>query len=59
VHFTKFYQDDVIKEGEMGGACSNHGRGDEVLIKFNRKTEKKRLPCIPRRRWKDDTKMDL
>jgi hypothetical protein len=25
VRFTKYYYDDIIKEGEMGGACSMDG----------------------------------
>jgi len=43
----------------MGGACSAYG-GDERRVRgFGGKTERKRPLRRPRRRWKDNIKMDL
>jgi hypothetical protein len=47
-----------MKEDEMGGAYSTHGR-DEKCIHLIGKPEGKRSHGRPRRRWEDDIRMDL
>jgi hypothetical protein len=32
--FTKYYYGAQIKEDEMGGACSKHGRDEECMTIF-------------------------
>jgi hypothetical protein len=44
--FTKYYYGDKIKEGEIGGTCSMHGR--------DKKSDGKRPLGRPRRRWKNN-----
>jgi hypothetical protein len=54
------YQDDQIKENEMGGACNTHEseRRNAYEI-FVGKPEGKRPLGRPRRRWEDNIRMDL
>jgi hypothetical protein len=49
---------DVI-EGEMGRACSTNWGAEECRQNIGGKPEGKRPLGIPRRRWLDNTKMDL
>jgi hypothetical protein len=49
----------IIKEDEMGGACSTHGTYEECTQKFSRKTGSKRRFGRRGRRWKNNIKMDL
>jgi hypothetical protein len=41
--FTKHYQDDQIKEGDMGGTCSAHGVDEKFVQNFGFKA------------WKEET----
>jgi hypothetical protein len=34
---VRYYQDDQIEEGEMGGALSTHGRNEKYIQEFGRK----------------------
>ena len=43
----------------MGGACSMYGEGRDVYRILVVKPEGKRPLGRPRRRWEDNTKMDL
>jgi hypothetical protein len=43
----------------MNGACSAYGGKERVLRVLVSKPEGKRPPGRPRRRWKDNIKMDL
>ena len=43
----------------MGGACSAYGRGESCAKGSGGKPEGKRTSRRPRRRWKDNIKMDL
>jgi len=38
VRFTNYYYGDQIEEGEVGGACSTHGRDDKCIQYFGWKT---------------------
>jgi hypothetical protein len=50
---------DKIQKIEMGGACSEYGEGRSVYRVLVGKPEEKRPLGRPRRRWKDNIKMDL
>jgi hypothetical protein len=43
----------------VGGTCSMHGGGDKCLQDFGWEARGKRPLGRPRRRWEDNTKMDL
>jgi hypothetical protein len=43
----------------VSGACSTHGRGEKIVQAFGGKSEGKRPFVRPRRKWKDDIRMDL
>jgi len=43
----------------MGGACSTHGKIRSVYTIFIRKPDGRRPLGRPRRRWKDNIRMDL
>jgi hypothetical protein len=48
-----------VREDEMGGTCSTHGeKRNSYRILFG-KLEGKRPLGRPRRRWEDNTRMDL
>jgi hypothetical protein len=38
VLFSKYCKGELIKDGEMGGECSTHGRDEEFVQTFIRKT---------------------
>jgi hypothetical protein len=42
-----------VREDEMGRACNAHGSEDEFIYDFGGKARR------PRRRWKDNIRMDL
>jgi len=50
---------DKIETNEVGGACSMYGEGRDVYRILVVKPEGKRPLGRPRRRWEDNTKMDL
>jgi hypothetical protein len=47
-----------VKEDEMGGECSTHGRNEKWYTIFIRKLEGKRPLVRPRRRWEDTIRLD-
>ena len=57
--FTKYLSDDQIKTNEMGEVCSTYGESRGVYRVTVRTPEGKRLLGRPRRRWKDNIKVDL
>jgi hypothetical protein len=59
VFFTKYYQDDHIKETEMDEACSIHGELRNVYKVLVGKPEGRRSLGRPRCRQEDNIKMDL
>jgi hypothetical protein len=46
-------------KNEVGGTCGMHVGGERCLQSFGWGPEKKRPLGRPRRRWKDNIKMDL
>ena len=50
---------DKIEKNEIGGACSAYGEGRGLYRVLVGKPEGKRPLGRPRRRWEDNTKMDL
>jgi hypothetical protein len=50
---------DLTKEGEMGGARSEHGEMRNAYKFLVRKPEGRRQLGRPRCRWKDNIKLDL
>jgi hypothetical protein len=54
----QYYSGDQIKEDEMGGACSTHGRDEKCIQYFGGKPEGKRLGR-PRCTWEDNIRMEL
>jgi hypothetical protein len=40
VIFTKYYSENLIKDGDVSGACSRHGRDEKRLENFGRKTRR-------------------
>jgi hypothetical protein len=58
--FIKYHHGDQIKWDEMGGICSTNGRDERhacnILVG---KAEGKRQLGRPRRRYKDNIKLDL
>jgi len=59
VLLTKCYSGDLIKNNEMGGACSKYGDRRGTYRVLVGSPEGKRPFGRPRRRWKDNIKMDL
>jgi hypothetical protein len=57
----KYYYADQIKENEVDGTCSTHGRGEErtVYKVLVGKQEGKRPLERPRRRWEDGIRIDV
>jgi hypothetical protein len=51
----RYYKDSKVKENEMGGTCSAHGRHESSYEVLVGKPEGKR----PRHRWEDNIRMDL
>jgi len=43
----------------MGGACSAYGGEERCVLGFGGKPERKSQRGRPRRRWEENTKMDL
>jgi hypothetical protein len=59
VLITRYYQEDQMKENEVGEACGTHARGEKRVQGFLvGKPEGKRPLERPRRRWEDGIKMD-
>jgi hypothetical protein len=56
---TKYYPGDQIKNNEVGGACAKYGGKERCIKGIGGKPEGKRPLRRPRRRYKDDIKMDL
>jgi len=56
---TQYCSGGKIEKNEMGGASSAYGKLKGVYRVLVRKTEGKRPLGRPRRRWKDNIKMDL
>jgi hypothetical protein len=56
---TQYFAGDKIEKTEMGGACSTVGEERDVYWVLVRKPEEKRPLGRPRRRCKDNIKMDL
>jgi hypothetical protein len=50
---------DEIKEYEMGGAYSKHGRGEKRKQNSGRKTRREKTTGILRRGWEDNIRMNL
>jgi hypothetical protein len=50
---------DQVKDVEVGGTCSTHGRDEKCIQYLGWKTEGKRLLGRPKRRWKDNIRVDL
>jgi hypothetical protein len=48
-----------MKEGDMGGACSVHGKMRNMYKILVGKPEEERLLGRTRYRWEDNIKMDL
>jgi hypothetical protein len=48
-----------MKENEVGGTCGTHGEGRGVYRVLVGRPEGRRPLGRPRRRWKDNIKMDL
>jgi hypothetical protein len=48
-----------MKEGEMGGACSTHGRAEKSIKNIRWKPERKRQLERARRKLEDNFRMDL
>ena len=48
-----------IEKNEIGGVCSTYGEGRGEYRVLVEKPEEKRPLGRPRRRWKDNIKMDL
>jgi hypothetical protein len=59
VLFSKYNQNDQVKEDEMGRACSTNGEKRNAYKILVGNPEGKRPPGRPRRRWVDNIKMDL
>jgi hypothetical protein len=57
--FSKYNQNDNVKEDEMGGACSTNGVKKNVYRLLVGKPTGKRPLGRPRCRWVDNIKMDL
>jgi hypothetical protein len=57
VRFTEYYYGNKLNEGEMGKACSTHGRGEKCILIG--KPEERRPVGRPRHRWEDNIRMDL
>jgi hypothetical protein len=55
----KYFSCDRIENNEMGGACSTYGGRKGVYRILVGKPEGRRQFGRPRRRWKDNIKMDL
>jgi hypothetical protein len=49
----------ILLEDEVGGTCNTHGEGESVYKVLVGRTEGKRPLEGPRRRWKDNIKMDF
>jgi threonyl-tRNA synthetase len=56
---AKYNLNDQDKGDEVGRACSTHGEKWNAYRVLVGKAEEKRLLERPRRRWKDNTKLDL
>jgi len=56
---TKYYSGVQIKKNELGWARSAYGEEERYIEGFGRKPEGKRRPGRPRRRWKDNIRMNL
>jgi hypothetical protein len=54
-----YYSGDQIEKNEMGGACSTYGEIGGVHKSLVEKPEEKKPLRRPRRRWKDNIKMDF
>ena len=59
VLLTKYYAAGKIKTNEMGRACGTYGEDRGVHIVLVGKPEGKRPLGRPRRRWKNNIKIDL
>jgi len=56
---TKYCSNDKIEKNEMGGACSTYGVRRDVYRILLGKLEGKKPLVRPRRRWEDNTEIDL
>jgi len=56
---TKYYSGDQIKKNEMDRARSAYGGEERYIEGFGREPEGKRRPGRPRRRSKDNIRMNL
>ena len=56
---TKRYSDDQVTKGEMGGACGTYGEKRKTQIAIVNVGQLKGLLVRPRRRWEDNSKMNL
>jgi hypothetical protein len=59
VIITKYYSGDQIKKSEMGRARSAYGGKERCIEGFGREPEGKGLLRRPRRRSKDNIRMNL
>jgi hypothetical protein len=58
LHYICQYE--IIKEDEIGRACSTHGEEEACIKGFGGKARRKETTRIrPRRRWEDNIKIDL
>jgi hypothetical protein len=48
----------AIKRWRMSGACSTYGTDEKCIQSFHRRPEGKRSLGRPRRRWKDNVRID-
>ena len=55
---AKYYGDDPVKKGEMGGACSTYGENINTYRVLVGGHEEKRARGKPRHIWKGNIKMD-
>lgn len=51
---SRYYCNDQIKEHEIGGACSMHGKQDRILVG---KFQGRRPPGRLGRKWEDNIEM--
>jgi hypothetical protein len=56
---TQYCASDKMKKNEMGGACGAYGEGRGMYRVWVGKPEGKRPLGRPRRRWEDNTKLDV